>query len=73
MLRTEIDVLMLLFEETQPDFYKAYKNARIIVDYSGGGPSKDTETGSDKPNGWENLTISHWFVFQIPGKFRNNS
>jgi len=51
MLRDEIDVLMLLFKETQPDFYMAYKNSRIMVDYSGGGPSKDNEPGSDKPNG----------------------
>jgi hypothetical protein len=49
MLREEMDVLMLLFEETQPDFYKAYKNARIIVDYSGRGPSTDPETGADQP------------------------
>jgi hypothetical protein len=49
MLREEMDVLMLLFEETQPDFYKAYKNARIIVDYSGRGPSTDPETGTDQP------------------------
>jgi hypothetical protein len=51
LLREDVDVLMQLFEETQPDFYKAYKNARIIVDYSGGGPSKDTVTGTDKPIG----------------------
>ncbi len=43
MLKDEIDVLMLLFEETQPDFYRAYKNARIIVDYAGRGPAKDTD------------------------------
>lgn len=39
LLKDEIDVLMQLFEESQPDFYKAYKNARIIVDYSGRGDS----------------------------------
>ena len=33
-----IIVLMLLFAETHPDFYNAYKNARIIIDYAGGAP-----------------------------------
>lgn len=47
LLKKEIDVLMLLFEETQPDFYRAYKNARIIVDYSGRGPSDPPETPTD--------------------------
>jgi hypothetical protein len=47
LLNDEIDVLMLLFEETQPDFYRAYKNARIIVDYNGRGPAKDTDAGTD--------------------------
>ena len=37
MMKDEMDVLMLLFEQAEPDFYKAYKNARIIVDYSGRG------------------------------------
>lgn len=37
MLKDELDVLMLLFEETESDFYKAYKNARIIVGYTGRG------------------------------------
>jgi len=47
LLKEEIDVLMQLFEETQPDFYRAYKNARIIVDYNGRGPAKDTDAGTD--------------------------
>ncbi|MDO9612948.1 MAG: hypothetical protein Q7J86_00290 [Bacteroidota bacterium] len=47
MLNEKIDVLMLLFEETHPDFYRAYKNARIIVDYNGRGPAKDTDAGTD--------------------------
>lgn len=37
MLKEEMDVLMLLFEENEPDFYNAYKNARMIVDYTGRG------------------------------------
>ena len=40
LLKEEIDMLMILFRSKQPDFYKAYKNARIIVDYSGRGKSK---------------------------------
>lgn len=37
MLKEEMDVLMLLFEQAEPDFYKAYKNARSIVGYMGRG------------------------------------
>ena len=37
LLRDEIDVLMLLFQDSNPDFYKAYKNARAIVNYTGRG------------------------------------
>jgi hypothetical protein len=33
MLKEEMDVLMLLFEAENPDFYNAYRNARKIVDY----------------------------------------
>jgi len=47
LLKGEIDVLMRLFEESQPDFYKAYKNARVIVNYSGRGPSDSPETPTD--------------------------
>ena len=43
LLKEEIDVLMLLFDETQPDFYRAYKNARIIIDYTGRGPSDSSK------------------------------
>ncbi|HZL12390.1 MAG TPA: hypothetical protein VFC65_20585 [Prolixibacteraceae bacterium] len=49
LLKGEIDVLMRLFEESQPDFYKAYKNARIIVDYSGRGPSGSPEAQVPEP------------------------
>jgi hypothetical protein len=44
MLKEELDVLMLLFEEAEADFYMAYKNARIIIDYSGRGKTKVDET-----------------------------
>lgn len=43
MLKEEIDVLMLLFEESEADFYKAYKNARLIVDYNGRGKTNGDE------------------------------
>lgn len=39
LLRDELDVLMLSFQFTQPDFYKAYKNARSIIGYTGRGKS----------------------------------
>lgn len=44
LLKEELDALMLLLEGDQPDFYKAYKNARIIVDYTGGGKAEPEET-----------------------------
>lgn len=44
MLKDEMDVLMLLFEQAEPDFYRAYINARRIVDYMGRGKG-----GSDAP------------------------
>ena len=37
LLKNEIDVLMLLFQESNPDFYNSYKNARAIVNYTGRG------------------------------------
>lgn len=40
MLKEEMDVLMLLFAESEPDFYNAYKNARMILDYSGRGKTQ---------------------------------
>jgi len=43
LLKKEMDVLMLLFAETHPDFYNAYKNARIIIDYTGGAPTGDDD------------------------------
>ena len=48
LLKEEIDVLMQLFEESQPDFYKAYKNARIIVDYSGGSSTSSDTVDTEK-------------------------
>jgi hypothetical protein len=44
LLKEEVDVLMLPFQFTQPDFYNAYKNARIIVDYTGRGKTNVGET-----------------------------
>ena len=44
LLREKMDVLMLSFQFTQPDFYREYKNARSIVDYSGKGKSTETIT-----------------------------
>ena len=40
ILKDEIDLLMLSFRFTQPDFYNAYRNARSIIGYTGGGKSK---------------------------------
>ena len=35
LLREQVDVLMQPFKFTQSDFYNAYRNARLIVDYAG--------------------------------------
>ena len=43
LLKDEIDMLMGPFEFTLPDFFKTYKNARITVDYKGGGKSTPPE------------------------------
>ena len=40
LLKDVIDELMLPFQFSQPDFYNTYKNARIIVNYSGRGKGK---------------------------------
>jgi len=52
LLKDEIDELMLPFQFTQPDFYNAYKNARIIVNYSGRGKAKpdDPTTPTNSPD-----------------------
>jgi len=44
LLKDVIDELMLPFQFSQPDFYNTYKNARLIVNYSGRGKGKP-----DKP------------------------
>ena len=35
LLKTEADIFMMPFRFTQPDFYNMYKNARLIVNYTG--------------------------------------
>jgi hypothetical protein len=37
---------MLLFQESHPDFYKAYKNARATVNYTGRGKGAVAETSA---------------------------
>lgn len=44
LLREEMDVLMLLFQVSHPDFYNSYKNARAIVNYTGRGKGAVAET-----------------------------
>lgn len=41
ILKNEIDVMMNLFRDSEPDFYNSYKNARIVVEYSGRGKGKE--------------------------------
>ena len=42
LLKNKIDLLMQPFRFTQPDFFKAYKNARVIVNYTGRGKAAAT-------------------------------
>ena len=46
LLKDQIDVLMLLFKDNNPDFYSAYKNARATVNYIGRGKGAVTETSA---------------------------
>lgn len=48
LLREEIDVLMGPLEFTHPDFFRTYQNARIVIDYKGGGKSTPTEPPVNK-------------------------
>ena len=48
-LKEEVDVLVELFKTTNPDFYKAYRNARIIIDYGGRGKSEEDDEQEGKP------------------------
>jgi hypothetical protein len=46
LLKDQIDVLMLLFKDSNPDFYSAYKNARATVNYTGRGKGAVAETSA---------------------------
>ncbi len=46
LLKDQIDVLMLLFQDSNPDFYNSYKNARALVNYSGRGKGAVAETSA---------------------------
>jgi len=48
LLREEIDVLMGPLEFTHSDFFKTYMNARIVIDYKGGGKSTPPEPPAPK-------------------------
>jgi len=43
ILRTEMDNLILVFKKNQPEFFRAFRDARIVIDYghhSGGGSAE---------------------------------
>lgn len=50
LLKDEIDVLMLPFRFTQPDFYHTYKNARLIVNYTGRRKTQDSTQSPAVPS-----------------------
>jgi len=49
LLKDVADELMLPFQFSHPDFYNTYKNARIVVNYSGRGKGKDKPDKPDEP------------------------
>jgi inorganic pyrophosphatase len=49
ILNNGLDNLMLKFEDTQPDFYRDYTNARIIIDRPGGHSNGDSPTPPPAP------------------------
>ena len=52
ILKGQLDQLMVLFETSHPDFYGAYKNARIIIDLGG---HVNTYSGTVPPSTTENI------------------
>ncbi len=48
LLREVIDVYVAPFQFENPDFYREYRNARIIVGYTGRGKSK-TDKAENTP------------------------
>ena len=49
ILNNGLDNLMLRFEETQPDFFRDYTNARIIIDRPGGHGNSNPPTPPTPP------------------------
>jgi hypothetical protein len=49
ILNNGLDNLMLKFEDTQPDFFRDYTNARIIIDRPGGHGSNPPPTPPTPP------------------------
>ena len=37
LLRNKVDLLMQPYQFTQPNFFHAYKNGRMVINYSGKG------------------------------------
>lgn len=50
ILENGLDNLMLRFEDSHPDFFRDYTNARIIIDRPGGHGSNGDETPAPKPD-----------------------
>jgi hypothetical protein len=49
ILERQIDRLTERYKDSNPDFYHAYRVARIIVDAGGGGPTPPTPPTPPKP------------------------
>ena len=47
LLKNEIDIFMLHYQFSSPDFYQEYKNARSIIGYNGGG--NKSGNGTEEP------------------------
>jgi hypothetical protein len=56
ILRLQLDKLMVVLKEDYPEFYIAYKNARMIVDYrTGSSLNPEQDDGNPLPNNGSNF------------------
>lgn len=46
LLRVELDRMMELFKESDPEFYRDFQNARIVIDYGRHAPKGENPEGS---------------------------
>lgn len=52
LLKNQLDKLMVVLKEEQPDFFTAYRNARIIIDHKAHHSSGESEEGPAETPGY---------------------